>query len=91
VPTYSSRALPWPNIVSRLSVTAGNHLPRVKYVITNLSLWLENEDHQLEELDVEVIPLDEEEQQDEQQEKPEETEEECFPVLGERLAQRLEA
>lgn len=52
-------------------------------------MWLENEDHQLEELDVEVIPLDEE--QDEQQEKPEETEEECLPVLGERLVQRLEA
>ena len=62
----------------------------VKYVITNLSVWLENEDHQLEELDVEVIPLDEEEQQDEQQEKPE-VMEECLPVLGERLAQRLEA
>jgi len=54
-------------------------------------VWLENEDHQLEELDVEVIPLDEEEQQDEQQEKPEETEAECLPVLGERLVQQLEA
>jgi len=38
-------------------------------------LWLVNEDHQLEELDVEIIPLDEEEQQDEQQEKLEEMEE----------------
>jgi hypothetical protein len=52
-------------------------------------LWLEEENvHQLEELDVEVVPLDEsdeEEEQDEQQEEPEEMEE-CFPVLGERLA-----
>ena len=55
-------------------------------------MWLEEENvHQLEELDVEVVPLDEsdeEEEQDEQQEEPEEAEE-CFPVLGERLAQRL--
>ena len=52
-------------------------------------MWLEEENvHQLEELDVEVVPLDEsdeEEEQDEQQEEPEEMEE-CFPVLGERLA-----
>lgn len=52
-------------------------------------MWLEDEDvHQLEELDVEVVPLDEsdeEGEQDEQQEKPEEAEE-CLPVLGERLA-----
>jgi len=49
-------------------------------------VWLEDENvQQLEQLD--VIPLDEEEQQDEQQEKPEEMEAECLPVLGERLAQ----
>jgi len=48
-------------------------------------VWLEDENvQQLEQLD--VIPLDEE--QNEQQEKPEKMDQ-CLPVLGERLVQRL--